>query len=432
MHQAEFDNPKPYWTVQQWLHCLENRHNKEIQLGLSRIASVAAKLNLLKPQAKVITVAGTNGKGSTVAALQSIYMAAGYQVGAYTSPHLLVFNERIMVNGQAIPDEALIAAFSLLEKTRGDLHLTYFEMATLAALLYFEQFPLDIIILEVGIGGRLDATNIIDADLAIITTIDYDHQDYLGDTLDKIGFEKAGILRANRPCIYADKNPPESIITKANTLNCPLFINGRDYDYRMTADKFTIFFEQATKEFNRSHLHSNAIAAAYIATRCLLSFLPLTDEQIKVGIDRAFLAGRLQLVKTNSHQVLFDVSHNAQSAANLAAYLEKHFSDRRIHAIFSALGDKDIAAIIAPLKPIVRFWYPALLPGKRAASAQRLEKTLLDHEIESFLCHNRPLSAYQAACNQLRSNDLIVVYGSFLTVCDVLPAVLSSNLELRS
>ena len=208
-----------HFSLAAWLDYLEHRHSEEIQLGLTRVKTVARQLDLLTFDATIIIVAGTNGKGSTVAALETIYRAAGYAVGSYTSPHLIHFNERIRVNLEPITDKTLCAAFTAIEEACESIHLTYFEMATLAALWYFKSFVLDVIILEVGLGGRLDATNIIDADLAIITTIDFDHQAYLGHTKEAIGYEKAGVLRPNQPFIYADKNPPESLITYAKSLN---------------------------------------------------------------------------------------------------------------------------------------------------------------------------------------------------------------------
>lgn len=430
-YSIDSSQPHRSWSVEQWLHVLENRHCQEIQLGLGRIGQVAGQLDLLKPRAKVITVAGTNGKGSTVEALQSVYMAAGYRVGSYTSPHLLVFNERIRVNGLPISDPCLAQALCVIEEGRGEIHLTYFEMTTLAALYYFSQCSLDIIILEVGIGGRLDATNIIDADLAIITTIDFDHQNYLGDTLEEIGYEKAGILKQGIPLIYADRYPPASVINQAISLSCPFFVKDQHYHYQYDEGGFTFIIGKDALVVGLPHLHGNAIAAAIMAVRILDIDLPVSVEQLRAGINQARLAGRLQLVQTGNHSVLLDVSHNAQAAARLASHIEQNYKDYIIHVVFSALADKDIAAMIAPLKNKTSYWYPALLTGKRAASEEQLRSAFTNHAIDDIFCHNSPLAAYEAACNRLTANDLIVVFGSFLTVCDVMPAVLSHQ-ELRS
>ncbi|MDF1928905.1 Mur ligase family protein [Legionella pneumophila] len=228
--------PWSEWDLNHWLTHLETRNTQEIQLGLTRVLTVAQKLNLQRPNCKVITVAGTNGKGSTVTALETIYHQSGFRVGTYTSPHLLVFNERIRINLTPIQDKDLCKAFSVIEEARYPTNLTYFEMATLAALWYFKQHDLDLIILEVGLGGRLDATNIVDTDLAIITTIDFDHQNFLGDTLELIGYEKAGILRKNKPFIYADLSPPKSVVEVALQLGASSYLYGKDYFYQEEAD----------------------------------------------------------------------------------------------------------------------------------------------------------------------------------------------------
>lgn len=417
------------WSLAQWLAILETRHKNEIQLGLDRIRHVAGRFDLLKPQAKIITVAGTNGKGSTVAALEALYQAGGYSTGAYTSPHVLQFNERIRINGQPVADEALAQAFSVIEEGRGDTLLTYFEMATLAALYLFRQYPLDLIILEVGIGGRLDATNIIDTDLAIITTIDYDHQDYLGDTLEKIGAEKAGILREGKPFIYADTSPPSSILHAAQALSCPCSVNGQQYRYQLEQQQLVFTDSRGTLSCQQPYLHGNALAAAMMASRYLNDSLPVTPAGIAQGLSGLTLQGRQQAIETRDHTVLFDVSHNPQAAAYLADHLRQHYSGRRLHAVFSALGDKDLGGIIAPLKNVVDCWYPALLAGKRAATSEQLSQAFANNGIDGFLCHNSPLAAYEAACQTASAGDLILVYGSFFTVCAVLPTVKSENLS---
>ncbi|KTD64126.1 bifunctional folylpolyglutamate synthase/dihydrofolate synthase [Legionella spiritensis] len=411
------------WPLEVWLHELEIRHKEEIQLGLSRITAVARRLSLLQPEARIITVAGTNGKGSTVAALQYMYLCAGYQVGTYTSPHLEIFNERITVNGVPVSDHALVEAFSVIEEARADVHLTYFEVATLAALYHFNHYPLDVIILEVGLGGRLDATNIIDNDLAIITTIDFDHQNYLGHTLDQIGHEKAGILRPGKPFIYADKNPPASVMEKARQLKCLTFINGEHYQYQDRSGQFELIFGQSITELDSPSLHGNAVGAAIMAAKILHHDLPVAPGQLREGLSMAKLPGRLQLIDNMPHSVLLDVAHNAQAAENLAKYIAKTFPGRTIHAVFSALSDKNIPALIAPLKPLVNAWYAAQLQNQRASTVKQLELAFATNEIYNVFCHNTPLAAYQAACEQLNEGDLIVIYGSFFTVSSVLPAI---------
>jgi dihydrofolate synthase / folylpolyglutamate synthase len=410
-----------HFTASEWLNHLENRYQQEIQLGLSRIKQVAKILDLLQPKAKIITVAGTNGKGSTVAALEAIYVAAGFQVACYTSPHLLTFNERIRINQQQITDEQLCLAFATIEEHRGQIVLTYFEMATLAALWHFKRHSLDLIILEVGLGGRLDATNIIDTDLAIITTIDFDHQAFLGDTKEAIGYEKAGILRANKPLIFADKNPPASIIRQAFSLNAAMYFFGKEYDYYLQEDSFEFIIQNEVIELPRPSLHCNSVAAALMTSLLLQKDLPIKRDCLTQALKNGFLPGRLQLI-SGKVVTLLDVAHNPQAVNYLAAYIKNFHCQRRAHAIFSALKDKDIPGLIAPMQDCVKHWYPARLTGKRAASTEQLVAAFSFYGKVPCL-HEDPLSAYHNACNQAKEGDLIIVYGSFLTVGRVMPAI---------
>lgn len=417
-----------YFTAVEWLEYLENRHQQEIQLGLSRIKQVAESLDLINPKAMVITVAGTNGKGSTVATLEAIYLEAGYQVASYTSPHISVFNERIRINQKQITDQQLCAAFRVIEEVRGETHLTYFEMATLAALWHFKQHSLDLIILEVGLGGRLDATNIIDPDLAIITTIDFDHQAFLGDTKEAIGYEKAGILRPNKPMIYADKNPPASIIKHALALNSPTYLLGVDYNYRFNDETLEFAFQKHTIHLPKPKLHCNSVSAAIMTSLLMQERLPVNLIHLEKAVETVFLAGRLQLI-SDKILTLLDVSHNPQAVEYLAEFINKNHSKKIVHAVFSALKDKDISGLIAPLRNCVNHWYPARLQNKRAASIEQLTEAFSLYNLRPF-CHNDILSAYQAACNQANAGDLIVVYGSFITVDKVMSAVSNDSLML--
>jgi len=401
-------------TLTDWLGILENRHVQEIQLDLDRISQVAKKLNLDNTKATVITVAGTNGKGSTVSTLESIYFEAGYKVASYTSPHLMRFNERIRINKQQISDDELIKWFEVIEQARDDIHLTYFETVTLAGLLYFKQQDTDLILLEVGLGGRLDATNIIDNDLAIITTIDFDHQEFLGNTLDEITFEKAGVLRANKPFIYADLNPSQILLEKAGCLTSEIYIHGQDYDWLHFKDELNL---------PSPHLHINSVAAAIMAIKCLQTKLPVADRAIRRGIVNTILPGRLQLVEKNACSILFDVAHNPQSVRYLANFLAEKYPNKIIHAVFSAFADKDINGMVFPLRDQVNCWYPAVMPGKRAASAQALMAILNANAVNTTLCHNDAIAAFQAACKRANPGDLILVYGSFVITGTVLDSL---------
>ncbi|MDP1601705.1 MAG: bifunctional tetrahydrofolate synthase/dihydrofolate synthase [Legionella sp.] len=406
-------------SLEDWLFTLENRYQQEIQLGLTRVKQVAERLNLLQPTATVVTVGGTNGKGSTVALLEAIYRRAGYSVGVYTSPHLVSFNERIKINQQHISDEQLVMAFEAVEEARGLIHLTYFEMATLAALWHFKKHQLDLIILEVGLGGRLDATNIINPDLAIITTVDKDHEEYLGNTIEDIGYEKAGILRANKPFIYADQNPPKRVLEEASRLGVVCYRQGEEYTLELAGDLVHFSFGKQSIALPATSFHRNSLGAAIMASFCLGDELPLSDIQRIEGINHTFLTGRLQVVDL-PRRTLLDVAHNPQAAQYLAAFLTANYPNTKIHAVFSAFADKDINGLITPLAAIVDCWYPALLQGKRAASATQLITALKRREINQTLCYNDAILAYKAACEEASPDDLIVVYGSFFMVGPVL------------
>lgn len=415
---------KPWseWDLNQWLNSLENRNTQEIQLGLTRILEVAEKINLHTSDCKVITVAGTNGKGSTVGALEMIYHTAGYKVGAYTSPHLIHFNERIRVNLKPISDEDLCQAFSFIEEARDSVPLTYFEITTLAALLYFKQQNLDIIILEVGLGGRLDATNIIDADLSIITTIEYDHQDYLGTTLESIGYEKAGILRQGKPFIYADKTPPSSIIQVARNLAVPCYF----YDIDFSIHEESGFWEfnglgKQIKELPKPKIQLKSASAALMACLLLAQDMPVSQRHLNLAMENITVLGRLQFHQS-SISILYDVAHNAQSARLLAETMKNKEIKGQVHAVFSALKDKDILGLIFPLKDCVDRWYPSQLDNKRASSATLLCSIFEEAGIFVEVCYTSPLIAFQTALSQATAGDLILVYGSFFTVGQVMAA----------
>lgn len=419
--------PKQFalWSIEEWLHHLEHRNGQEIQLGLTRIRIVAQKMELLAQPAQVITVTGTNGKGSTVTALETIYHQAGYKVGAYTSPHLMRFNERIRVGTLPMSDTAICAAFTAIEQAREETVLTYFEMATLAALWHFKHAQLDLIILEVGIGGRLDATNIVDADLAIITTVDFDHQDYLGSTLEAIGAEKAGILRKNTPFIFADSNPPQSILEAANQLNASTYLYGREFGFQDNEDMWVVRTVAKSVTLPKPAIQLKSAAAAIMATQLLQERLPVLDSHLAAAMQAIFIAGRLQWVR-GTVDILYDVSHNPQSAQLLASTLKQSPTKQKTFAVFSALKDKDIVGLITPLKDCINRWFPAQLDNKRAASRTTLLDALRTAEIVTEICYDSPLIAFEAALNQAQPGDRIVVYGSFYTVGQVMASQVTS------
>lgn len=428
------NKPKYDWKLKEWLCYLEEKSPlHQIKLGLERVLSVAHSLDIVELAAKVITVAGTNGKGSTVNALEHLYHHAGYKVGSYTSPHLIHFNERIKVNLAPISDQHLCELFYHIEFTQEELDLSYFEMTTLAALLHFKKMELDVVILEVGLGGRLDAVNIIDADLAIITTIDYDHQEYLGTTLDEIGFEKAGILRKNKPFIYADNNPPNSILKRSKELHTENFLLLKDYCFSEHDLTWEFNWSQLhLSDLNKPNIQLKSASAAILATRILEPFLPVPTESIYKAMNTINVPGRLQFTLLDNVHILYDVSHNTQSVQLLTQTIKKYNDtknklarakasrDYTIHAVFAALKDKDSLNIFHTLKNSVDCWHLAQLDTPRTAGVDYLLSQAKKAEILSALCYTNPLIAFKAALAQSDPGDLIVVFGSFFTVGQVL------------
>lgn len=439
------------WDLEQWLHHLEHRYKQAIHLRLVNAEHVARSMNVLHWPIPVITVGGTNGKGSTVAAISAIYQAAGYRVGQFTSPHLLRFNERICINQQPISDLKLCELFQDIEISRGETSLTYFETSFLAALLYFKESDLDVVILEVGLGGRLDATNIIDADLAIITTIDMDHQEYLGNDKEAIGKEKAGILRQYQPFIYADFSPPKSILDQAQILETNLYCLGVQYNYCVEDGRLQIQhpFQDTPLQLPLPSLHQHAAVAAVMASLCLQTVLPVCDSDWVSAMQTMCIAGRQQWIPGDIG-ILYDVAHNPQASQALAQSIKQTFfkqaatsfspssdtlqaeakrvqtqrlEQRKVHAVFSALKDKDICGLIRPLSSIVEQWYPAYLSGERASSSEQLLAAFTQELGIQPHCYENPLQAIQAATAAAKPGDLIVVYGSFVLVGAVMSSL---------
>lgn len=419
---AAGDNDGMKRTLMQWLDYQQTVHPRDVMLGLERVAEVSRRLGLGRPGLKVATVAGTNGKGSTVAFMEAMARAAGLRVGAFTSPHLLRYNERIRIDGQDASDHALIAAFERIERARADVALTYFEFGTLAALIVMEEARLDLAILEVGLGGRLDAVNIVDADVAVITTVDLDHQGYLGDTREAIGAEKAGILRAGKPCVLGEKDPPSSVLRRAYVLgaftirgHCDYLIDGLEDGWRWREPGYQVDLPPPALE---APAQRDNAAAAIAALRAL--DLPISDEALREGVRGATLPGRLQRLPGRPERVL-DVAHNPQGAAQLAAWLAAH--PVATVAVFSALGDKDIAGIVAPVAPQVVAWHlgPITDAGGRglpvAELAERVRRALPQARVQA---HADLAAALDAAAQEAGPDGRVLVYGSFHTVAEAL------------
>ncbi len=436
-------------NLSQWLEKIEQLHPKNIDMGLTRVREVARRMELAF-DCPVITVAGTNGKGSTCAMLDAIYTQAGYKTGVYSSPHLVHFEERCRLMGEPVDAGVLVAAFERVEAARllaPELSLSYFEYTTLAMLDIMSQSGLDVAILEVGLGGRLDAVNVIDTDCAIITSIDIDHVEYLGPDRESIGFEKAGIMRAGKPAIVGDPMAPKSVIAHAKAIGADLWRMGVDFNFSgdkqqwgwagrdgsaitsadgaqngavqpaISTRRYAGLAYPALRGANQL-LNASGVLAALTALR---ERLPVTAQAVRNGFAFVELPGRFQIVPGQPALVL-DVAHNPHSVAALTANLDAMGFYPVTHAVFGAMADKDLPPMLAKIAPLVDKWYLADLPTPRAATAQALKERLapLLKSGQTASCHANPQSALDAAVANAAPTDRIVVFGSFYTVGGVL------------
>jgi dihydrofolate synthase/folylpolyglutamate synthase len=405
-----------------WLYYLENLHSQAIELGLDRVKAVATKLDLLTPAPRVFTVAGTNGKGTTCVTLEAILMAAGYRVGVYSSPHLVRYTERVRIQGAELPESAHCASFALLEAGRGDISLTYFEYGTLSALQLFKQAKLDIVILEVGLGGRLDATNIVDADVSVVTSIALDHTDWLGSDRESIGREKAGIFRSGKPAVVGEPDMPLSIANVAKEKHADLYRRGESWNFAANAGNWRWAALQDGEEvtiLDGLPLPNVPLPNAATALAALhYSTLDIPEEALRSGLQRAALPGRFQTV-SESPRLILDVAHNPHAAAYLAGRLaEQPRHGGKVRAVVGMLKDKDIAGTLACLSPQVDEWYCAPLEGPRGASVEELASHL--NQARRF---DDVESAWRQAMQEAAPQDIVIVCGSFHTVAHVMDAI---------
>jgi dihydrofolate synthase / folylpolyglutamate synthase len=427
-----------FQTLAEWLEYCEKLHAKPIDLGLDRVREVAQRMKI-SFDCPVITVAGTNGKGSTCAMAESILSQAGYKTGVFTSPHLVHFEERLRIAEIPVKSSELIASFARVDsarRTKGtselpEISLTYFEFTTLALLDVMVNAELDVAILEVGLGGRLDAVNIIDADCAIITSIDLDHMEFLGDTREKIGFEKAGIMRAGKHAVVSDPMPPASVQAHAEAIGADLWLVGRDFNF--SGDKLQWAWAGRGKRFAglaypalrgaNQLVNASGVLAALTALR---ERLPITAQAVRNGLAFVELPGRFQIIPGEPNLIL-DVGHNPHAIAALAVNLDAMGFAPCTHAVFGAMADKDVANMLQRMNPLVDKWYFTDLPTARAATAADLlslwqsvnagEKARKD---VSGQCFANPKAALDAAITNSAPTDRIVVFGSFFTVGGVL------------
>ncbi|MCU5772796.1 bifunctional tetrahydrofolate synthase/dihydrofolate synthase [Erwiniaceae bacterium BAC15a-03b] len=403
-----------------WLYYLEHLHAQAIELGLDRVQRVAQQLDLLKPAPVVFTVAGTNGKGTTCRTLETLLMAAGYRVGVYSSPHLVRYTERVRIQGAELAESAHTASFAAIEAGRGATSLTYFEYGTLSALMLFKQAALDVVILEVGLGGRLDATNIVDADVAVITSIALDHTDWLGPDRESIGREKAGVFRGGKPAVVGEPEMPQSIAQVAADLGAHLLQRDRDWHYTRESDSWT--FSDSHGSLANLPLPQVPLPNAATALAALrASTLTVDETLIRTWLDKAILPGRFQTVATEP-RVILDVAHNPHAASYLAGRLAELPQQGKVHAVVGMLHDKDIAGTLACLLPQVDNWYCAPLEGPRGATAAQLMVHL--PEAQGFASVTE---AWQAALQQAQKHDIVLVCGSFHTVAQVMEAMETEN-----
>lgn len=415
-------------TLDAWLAHVERLHHRPIDMSLERVRAVAQRLGI-GFDCPVFMVGGTNGKGSTCAMLESILRAAGYRVGLYTSPHLLRFNERVRVDGVEAEDSALIEQFAAVEQARGAESLTYFEFTTLAILRLLMRARLDAVVLEIGLGGRLDAVNIVDADVAIVTSVDIDHTDYLGPTREHIGFEKAHIYRPGRPAICSDPQPPAALLKVAADLGADLWLFGRDFNYAgLNYGKGLQQWAYGGRQQRRASLPYPALrganqllnaSGALAALEALSDRLPISQQAVRTGLLTVEIAGRFQVLP-GQPAVVLDVAHNPHAAAVLAQNLDSQGFFPQTHAVFGMLADKDASGVIRRVRDRIDHWHVGPTPGARGMSADRLADLIRAEGAVSVAEHASLGEAFDAAHAGAQPDARIIVFGSFSTVAEVM------------
>lgn len=408
-----------------WLAWQETLHVSEIELGLDRCRFVAERMGLQQPRYGFVSVSGTNGKGSSVAMLSSITTEAGYKTGVYTSPHLIRYNERICIDGNLIADHLLCEAFQVIDEARGDTSLTYFEFGTLAAYYLFEKEQVDFAVFEVGLGGRLDAVNLMDADIALITSIDIDHVDWLGTDRNAIAFEKAGIMRTGHPAICSDLDAPERLINHAKQIGANLFLSGKDYHFEKTGESWTwrdqdVIYKNLPRPNLRGDFQLINAAGVLKVIRCLVSRYEINEQHIRKGLQKTKLAGRFQ-VFPGAVEVVLDVAHNPHAAKVLADFLKTNPVQGKNLLLIGMLKDKDSSGVISEICQYVDEWHVAGLGGTRGTSSEKLVSQLAAAGLTvPVYSYTTVENAYTKLKNKAQAGDRILVAGSFHTVSAVL------------
>lgn len=417
-------------TLDEWLRWQEGLHPKKIDLGLERVASVWRKAahRALLPF-RVITVAGTNGKGSCVAFLDAIYRAAGYRVGCFTSPHLVNYNERIRVDGKAADDELICAAFERIDQARGGTSITYFEFSALAALSIFLDAQLDVVVLEVGMGGRLDAVNILDPDLALVTTIGLDHTEWLGSTLHEIAREKAGIMRSGKPVVCASPSASELLFDHARRLHAAIYVSGIDFSYRNNGASWDWWREGRRMEelplpcLQGEYQLQNA-AGVIMALTLMQSWLAVERGAVEQGLQAAQVRGRFQVIP-GTPGIVLDVAHNVEAVQVFVENLRRLPRAGQTKAVFGMMSDKDVKSVVAVVAPLVDEWYLADLGVSRGMPTARLSEIIAAVALDNVKItqYSNAVTAFEGAMADASAGDTVLVFGSFWLVGDILPLV---------
>lgn len=424
-----------FQSLPEWLRWQESLHFTAVDPGLARIGQVWQTINqgAVLPFT-IITVAGTNGKGSSVALLESILRTAGYKTGTYTSPHILRYNERICINNNPCSDEDICNIFNEIDTVREDISLTYFEFATLAAIELFKVHKVDIVILEVGMGGRLDAVNLFDTDIALITPISLDHVSWLGDTRELIGAEKAGILRQNKAVICSEESPPDSVLSRAQDLNSPVYKAGTEFRYTISKNNWQ--WSNSDNEWNKlampalegDYQFQNSAAILQVISLLIEQGYNISQSQINTGLSSVKLMGRFQRIASDDVEVILDVTHNEQGAQNLAKLLAEYPIEGQTFAVLGMLKDKDAVTVGKILEPAIAQWNVGTLTGDRGMSSKQLSDQLSQHvEADKINQFESLESAYKHTLEQAKKSDRVIVFGSFHTI----EAILRTNLLNR-
>lgn len=414
-------------SLQDWLSWQETLHPEEIDLGLQRIQEVWKRLCPEPDLPVVIMIAGTNGKGSCTAMLESVYHHAGYRTGSYTSPHLFRYNERIHLLKQPIDDDSLCQAFEAVDQARADVALTYFEFGTLAALYCFIQAGLDVVLLEVGLGGRLDAVNILDADVALLTSVGLDHQDWLGEDREAIGREKAGIFRRAKPAVCAEPEPPQSVLDYADSIGARCVRQQRDFHYQLSDRGWTWYGQQTRAGLPepalRGEIQLQNASAVLAVTEALDECLPVTQEAVRQGMLDLDLPGRFQVIAGDVPCIL-DVAHNPAAmemlVTSLAAFRDQQHCPGRVHLVLGILQDKDITGVINKLAPVADSWYLVPVDAARGLRVDKLVEFVESQNCRNITTYTSVSEGMQAAQTNAQSGDCVLITGSFYTVAAAL------------